>query len=83
MIFVYIITLVLLTAYAALLSYYHRSFIQMPENNNIPAAYTPTTAITVLIPARNEAGNIRACICAVMAQHYPENLLQCIIIDDH
>lgn len=83
MIFVYVITLVVLVAYAILLAYYHRSFMQMPDNRNIPAAYHPSTAITVLVPARNEAHNIIACMNAVLAQHYPQNLLQCIIIDDH
>jgi hypothetical protein len=58
MIFVYTITFVLLTAYAILLGYYHRGFKQMPENDNIPADFIPTTTVTVLIPARNEENNI-------------------------
>lgn len=80
---VYITTLLLLSIYAILLAYYHRSFKQMPENETIPSAFIPTTPITVLVPARNEAANINNCIQSILAQHYPQALLHCIIIDDH
>lgn len=80
---VYITTLLLLSIYAILLAYYHRSFKQMPENETIPNDFIPTTPITVVVPARNEAANINCCIQSILAQHYPQELLQCIIIDDH
>ena len=49
----------------------------------IPSDFVPKTAITVLIPARNEAENIVACIQSISQQNYPKALLQIIVIDDH
>lgn len=79
----YIITLLLLTAYGLLLAYYHRSFIQMPGDHSIPESFCPHTTITVVIPARNEEARIGACLDSVLAQQYPPELLTCIVIDDH
>lgn len=50
---------------------------------HIPAAYAPTTKISVIIPARNEEENIERCIQAVLAQEYPKELFELIIVDDH
>lgn len=49
----------------------------------IPANFSPSTKITVLIPARNEANNIAACLQAILKQNFPKSLLQIIVIDDH
>lgn len=43
----------------------------------------PSTFISVVIPARNEAESIGRCIDAVLAQRYPSHLLELIIVDDH
>lgn len=83
MIFVYTITFILLIGYAFLLQFYHRSWKQQPEDGPTPSGYTPVTAISVLVPARNEEGNIGYCIKSLLAQDYPQQLLDIIIIDDH
>ncbi|MBC6491964.1 glycosyltransferase [Flavihumibacter stibioxidans] len=83
MIFVYTITFLLLIGYAFLLQFYHRSWKQQPEDSPPPSGYTPVTAISVLVPARNEEGNIGHCIASLLAQDYPQQLLDIIIIDDH
>jgi len=49
----------------------------------VPPAYIPQTAITVIIPARNEVQNILHCLEAVTRQEYPSALLQVIVVDDH
>jgi len=49
----------------------------------IPPAYEPITFISVIIPARNEAANIGACIASVLAQKYPAELFEIIVVDDH
>ncbi|MBS1688507.1 MAG: glycosyltransferase [Bacteroidetes bacterium] len=49
----------------------------------LPDSYEPATSVAVIIPARNEAGNIEQCINAILAQDYPKDLLEIIVIDDH
>jgi cellulose synthase/poly-beta-1,6-N-acetylglucosamine synthase-like glycosyltransferase len=44
---------------------------------------TPTTFISVLIPARDESDNILACLNAILAGNYPKDLFEIIVIDDH
>ena len=39
--------------------------------------------VSVLIAARNEAGNIAACLKSIAAQDYPGELLEVIVIDDN
>lgn len=49
----------------------------------LPQGYKPVTFISVIIPARNEAHNIGACIESVLAQKYPVGLFEVIVVDDH
>lgn len=42
---------------------------------------TPAPKVSVLVPARNEALNIRACIESLVAQDYPH--FELIVLDDH
>jgi cellulose synthase/poly-beta-1,6-N-acetylglucosamine synthase-like glycosyltransferase len=36
-----------------------------------------------MIPARNESNNIAACVNSILAQDYPADLFEIIVIDDH
>lgn len=45
--------------------------------------YQPQTKISVIVPARNEEAHIGDCIKSLLAQHYPEGLLEIIVVDDH
>lgn len=78
-----IITSVLLLLYAAVLFYYYQGWNALPAQDEIPPDFQPLTRITVLIPARNEASNIRACLDSYLKQSYPAALRECIVIDDH
>ncbi len=49
----------------------------------LPESFQPQTFFTVLIPARNEAENIQACLESIFQQNYPAHLLEVIVIDDH
>lgn len=49
----------------------------------LPAYFRPSVGIAVIIPARNEAGNIGRCIEAILQQQYPPELVEIIVIDDH
>lgn len=44
---------------------------------------TPETAITVIIPARNEEEHIVKCLQNVLAQNYPHHLTEIIVVDDN
>ena len=46
----------------------------------IPPRFADAPLISVCIPARNEARNIRACVAAVLAQDYPH--FEVIVLDD-
>lgn len=45
--------------------------------------FVPKTKITIIIPARNEAENIQACLNSIVHQNYPTDLFEVIVIDDH
>ncbi len=49
----------------------------------LPLGHTPNTVISVIIAARNESGNIIPCLQSVCSQHYPEHLLEILVVDDH
>lgn len=45
--------------------------------------HIPQTKISIVIPARNEAAHIEACLRAIAAQRYPAHLYEVIVVDDH
>ena len=50
----------------------------------VPAQdFLPTTPITVVIPARNEAATIADCLNSIKKGSYPSRLLELIVINDH
>lgn len=78
---IFILSFVLLFAYYCLISYYHNAWKQIPVFNL--SSFQPSEKISVLIPARNEEGNIQNCLDALLRQTYPAHLLEIIVIDDH
>ena len=71
----------LMVAYAILIAYYHKAWNHLPEF----AATTqqPSTTISIVIAARNEAENIQGLLQSLHAQQYPKSLYEVIIVDDH
>ncbi len=49
----------------------------------IPEDFTPTTSVSIIIVGRNEATALPFLLDALARQNYPENLFQCIFVDDH
>ena len=43
---------------------------------------SPTPKVAVIVPARNEAANIRPCVESLSAQEYPRDRLTLIVVDD-
>lgn len=74
--------IVLAIAYALLILLYRIGWSGQQIFN--PAdSFRPNTSISVVIPARNEEANIAACIRSITSQHYPQDILQIIVVDDH
>lgn len=73
---------ILLSAfYVFIQTRYTKGWKALPEWK-MPKNYIPKTRISILIPARNEAENIRTCIESIYHQNYPKSLFEIIILDD-
>jgi cellulose synthase/poly-beta-1,6-N-acetylglucosamine synthase-like glycosyltransferase len=77
------ITILLFIAYSALIIFYRRGWRGAPEFDLTLTTKPPSTKITIIIPARNEAENISACINSVITQSYPKELFEIIVVDDN
>lgn len=76
-----IISFILFVLYALLMVVYRIGW-NGQEEINLPENFIPTVKITVVIPARNEADNIEACIQSILNNQYSPSLLEIIIADD-
>lgn len=82
MVFYTAISLVLATFYSYLIFHALRAWSRLPQWET-PADFQPKTAISIIIPARNEAENIIECLQSILTQTYPSHLFEIIVIDDH
>lgn len=71
---------ILLAGYAGLMLTYRRWFIQIKPFEL--GSGKPSTRFSVIIPARNEAAQIEACLTSVLTQQYPTHLFEVIVIND-
>ena len=77
------VTLGLLLVYGILIRYYEYAWERIPSlDAAIPFLPSPAK-VTVVVPARNEEGNIVRCLDALGAQQYPGELLEIIVVNDH
>jgi len=74
------VTICLLAAYGLLMALYTRGYWSM--RGFVASGKSPITKFSVIIPARNEASNIEACIAGIHAQNYPSHLFEIIVVDD-
>jgi len=77
-----IITLVMVALYMGLMQFYAWGWIFTPLFE-AQQAYQPTTKVTVIVPARNEAPNLPQLLPCLLAQNYPAHLLEVLVVDDH
>lgn len=75
------VSIFLAIAYAGLIFAYCRAWRKIPHWA-LPEGFLPKASITVLIPVRNEAVNIGACLQSILQGSYPPNLLEIIVLDD-
>lgn len=76
-----ILTILLTMAYAGLILYLKRGWRRLALFR--PQSRQYKTTVSVLIAARNEEGKLEKTILDILAQNYPANLLQLIVVDDH
>jgi len=77
------ISCLFLIVYGILIAWYLRAWTSIPPVTRPAAWRTWRTWITVIVPARNEEGNILSCLGALAAQNYPKHLYEVIVVDDH
>ena len=78
-----IIAGLLFASYAALIIYYYAAWRSIPETHSSTNNNSYQTLISVIIPARNEAVNIKYCLQTIIKQNYPGHLFEILVIDDH
>jgi cellulose synthase/poly-beta-1,6-N-acetylglucosamine synthase-like glycosyltransferase len=77
------ITILLFITYSGLIIFYRLGWVKAPEFHVTLTGKPPSTKITIIIPARNEAKNIQDCLYSVIAQSYPKELFEVVVIDDY
>ena len=82
MVFFYI-AIGLLFAYGLLFQFYGSWWKEAPVFSKPNNSAAPSVTISVIVPARNEAAHIEACIRSICAQDYPKHLFQLIVMDDN
>lgn len=78
----FIFSMLLALIYGAITLNYWRGWRDLPAWV-LPENFAPRTPVTVVVPARNEAENIGACLRSILAGNYPPGLLEIIVVDDH
>jgi len=81
-IFYYILCTALAISYVYLLTGYMSSWNDI-EEWSVPDDFFPTRFLSIIIPARNEAKDITACLRSISANNYPSDKFEIILIDDH
>ncbi|MEO6405088.1 MAG: glycosyltransferase, partial [Ferruginibacter sp.] len=84
----FLLAFLFLAIYCGLLFYYRRAWKAIPtpplpfSNSSLPK-YQLSTKISVIIPARNEAGNLYNLLTSLTHQTYPAALFEVIVVDDY
>jgi glycosyltransferase involved in cell wall biosynthesis len=77
-----LLSLALALAYLSVQFCYRNGWRRLPAWT-IPAGWRPGTFVTVVVPARNEAAHIAACLQSIVCGTYPAELLEILVVDDH
>lgn len=67
--------------YVVLVLYMRAGWMRLPIIK--PSTVVPQTKLSVIIAARNEEDNIGRTLDCLMAQDFPKELLEIIVVDDH
>lgn len=75
------ISFLLTIFYVSIMLTYKNEWNEIEETHIL--SENPTTSVSIIIPARNEAANIGNLLKDISAQIYPESLVEIIVIDDN
>ena len=81
-------SVVLFVTYAVLIIYYAISWRNIPgffpksQTSNLKLQ-TSNLKLSIIIPARNEEKNIKACLDSICRQSYPKELYEVLVVDDY
>lgn len=64
-----------------LIIYYRQAWVNCPGFQS--SDNRPCTRVSIIIPARNEAKYIGACLGSILKNNYPKDQLEILVIDDH
>lgn len=73
----------LLTAFYVVLMVLYSIGWKEQKDYSISTGYKAGTKISIIVPARNEEVAIAKCIESILAQDYPNDLYELIVVDDH
>jgi cellulose synthase/poly-beta-1,6-N-acetylglucosamine synthase-like glycosyltransferase len=68
--------------YFHLMNGYRHAWDQIPVWKLPEEPFRYSTQVSILIPARNEAGQLPACLESLYLQSYPAHLMEILVIDD-
>ncbi len=68
----------IISSYVVMLWRFAKGWERLPGSVGAPRP----VPVTVIVPARNEEANIRACLSDLLRQDYPEQFLQIVMVDD-
>jgi len=75
------ISAVVLLLYGSLLLYYRIGWISLPQSH-VPIAPVSNLRMSIIIPARNEAERIGACLQSIQQQNLPKDLWEVWVMND-
>ena len=75
------LTAILTLWYAGVVLYLRRGWSALPDHS--PSSLAPSVRVSVIIAARNEEDKLGNTIRDLLAQDFPKDLLEIIIVDDH
>lgn len=67
-------------SYFILIASYCYGWMQL-DDSDLPV--DTSVRVSIIIAARNEEHNLRKCLDAILAQNYPKEKLEIIVVDDH
>ncbi|WP_423147401.1 glycosyltransferase family 2 protein [Rubrolithibacter danxiaensis] len=77
-----VLTILLTLFYVTVVLFLRRGWGRLTDFNLTPE-FKPVTRVSVIVAARNEEENINRTLDDLIAQNYPKELLEIIIVDDH